>query len=409
MLTIEVEEGRVQEALHQTARQVSRRLKIPGFRPGKAPYHIVARMVGQEALYDEAIQQLAPKVYEEALTESGVEPFAKAQIEVLQRAPLILKAIVPLRPVVELGNYRQIRIAPEEVTVAEEDVDALLAQLQRENAQVVPVDRPTRMGDEIILDLKGTLDGQTVIEAQRETLAMVEEGTDWPPGLVEELVGMAVGQGEEFTLFYPEDYPSEDLAGHEVTFQATVHEVKERCLPEIDDELAKTVGDFETLEELRERIRHNLQARAELEARERLADRVLAAAIEGAKIEYPPILLERESEAMLAEYAARVEQQGFTFEGYLEAQQKSRDDLMNELRPQAEERLKRALLLGKVTEVEGIEVEAAEIDEEIERIAKLYGDEAAKSRPSIENRLLAQKALQRLVEIATESPINKRR
>jgi len=413
VLNIEVGEERVEAALRRASQRISRRVQIPGFRRGKAPYRVVLQSFGEETIYNEALKELVPEVYREALADREIEPFDQASLDVIQLKPLILRMTVPLEPIVELGDYRQIRLAPEEVNVEEEEVNALLAQIQRENAQEVPVERPAKFGDCLIIDVEGSVDGRPIIKAEGERFVPAAGMPNPAPGFSEQLVGMKAGQEKEFSLIYPADYSDESLAGKEGTFRVFLHEVKEIRLPAIDDDLARTVGDFETLDELKERLRESLRAEAESEAQERFAEKVLAAVIAQAKIEFPPILLEREIDHMVEERVARLKRLGFTLEGYLKAIEKSEEEWREELRPQAEERLKRSLVLGKVAELEGIEVEDAEVEEEIERRIQLLGDRAdaareslslAPSRRNIALELYGRKALQRLVEIATEGP-----
>ncbi|MFQ6058968.1 MAG: trigger factor [Anaerolineae bacterium] len=420
VLTIEVDEERMQRALHQAARQLSRRVKIRGFRPGKAPYTVVARAVGQDRLYDHALELLAPQVYKEALDESGIKPYALAPLELIQREPPIFQATIPLPPLVELGDYHAIRMAPQEATVTDEDVEAVLAQIQQNTAQAVPVERPVAENDILTLSLRvsrgdepAASAGEVLLEQENAIFDMASGSDDLPPDFGAALLGMSKGQEREFTLTYPAHHPHEDLAGQEVTIHVTLHEVKERHLLDIDDELARTVGDFETLDELREQIRANLQTRAEIEARERLSEEVLAAVMAQARVEFPPPLVERELDQMVADLADRLKGRGLTLEKYLEMEGRSEQALREELRIEARERVKRALVLGKVVELEGIQVEPGEVEEEAESIAQRFGERAeaarevlasAESQRSLTSRLLAQKALRRLVEIATQSP-----
>lgn len=411
VLNVEVEAERVEAALRRASQRISQRVRIPGFRKGKAPYRVVLQSFGEGAIYDEALKELGPEVYQEALADRGIKPFDQASLDVIQLKPLILKMTVPLEPIVELGDYRQIRLTPEEVSVEEEEVNALLARIQKENAQEIPVERPARLGDRLTLDVEGRVAGGPLIDADVEDFILTAEASKPAPGFSEQLVGMMAGQEKEFSLTLPADYPDKDLAGKEAAFRVVLHEVKEIRLPEIDDDLARMVGDFETLDELKGRLREDLQAEAESEAQGRFAEKVLATVIAQAKIGFPPTLLEREIDRMVEERVARLKHLGFTLEGYLKAIEKSEEEWREELRPQAEERLKRSLVLGKVVELEGIKVEAAEVEGEIERRAQLSGDRAdaareslssAPSRRNIALELYGRKALQRLVEIATE-------
>ena len=414
VLTIEVDEEQMDHALRQAARQLSQRVKIRGFRPGKAPYAVVARAVGEERCRDQALRLLGPRLYKEALAESGIEPYALPPLEVTQRQPPIFQATIPLLPLVEPGDYHAIRVAPQEATVTDEEVDAVLAEIQQDNAQLVPVERAVATDDLLILSLRVRHGDQTLLEREKIVFDMAEGSKDLPPEFGEALLGMERGQEREVTLPYPVGHPDERLAGQVATIHVALHEVKERHLPEVDDELAQTVGDFETLDELRERARANLQTRRDLEARERLAEEVLAAVMAQARVEFPPLMVERELDKMIADHADRLRRRGLTLEKALRMEGKREQDLRDDLRAQARERVSQALVLGKVVELEGIELEPSEVEEEAEAIAQGFGRRAKQAREALASeeprrflasRLLAQNALRRLVEIATSGEV----
>ncbi|MGB5931947.1 MAG: trigger factor [Anaerolineae bacterium] len=416
VLTIEVEEERVERSLKEAARRISKRTRIPGFRAGRAPYHIVERMVGKEAVFDEALEELGSRVYREALEESELEPFDRAEMEVVEREPLTLKMTVPLKPEVELGDYESIHVEPQEVKIEEEEIEEVLTALREERGEWVPVEREAQKGDLLTLDVEGRADGERVVGAE-EWEYTLRLGAEVPvKGFPELIEGMKAGEEREFTLAYPAIHPQADLAGRKVEFRVRLLGLKGKHLPPLDDEFAKTVGDFERLKELRERVESVLQARAETRERERVAEEVLTGMTDQAKIAYPPALLERELDSMIEDYAQAVGRQGFTLPRYLEVVGKSEEELRRELRPQAEERLKKALVLSKFTEEEGIAVEDEEVDREVDEIADSYGDQAQEMKKallspepqrSIRSRLFSQKALERLVEIGTATPEEK--
>ncbi len=406
-LTIEVDEERAERALREAARRISKRVRIPGFRPGKAPYEVIRRIFGEEALYNEILDELGEAVYKEALKETGIEPFAPARVEDIQLKPLVMKMVVPLAPVVELGDYRRIRLTPPQVIVGEERVEAALRRIQEDNATLRPVDRPARLGDLAVVDIEGRVKGEVVIQERRRKLTL---RADSPfPGFGERLVGMAVGEEREFALTCPEDYADKALAGKEIHFKVLLHELKEKVLPDIDDALARTVGDFETLEELKAALREGLRAQAEQEAEERFAEEVLTKVVEEAKVEFPPVLLERELDEMMEELDRRLKREGLSLDNYLRMKKQSREEFRAELTPRAKERLKRALVLGKVVELEGLKVDEKEVEEEVRRISQPFGPRTgamgeALASPEQERSLaldlLTRKALQRLVAIA---------
>jgi trigger factor len=413
VLTIEVEEERVERSLKEAARRISKRTRIPGFRAGRAPYHIVERMVGKEAVFDEALEELSSQVYREALEESELEPIDRAEMEVVEREPLTLRMTVPLKPEVELGDYESIHADSQEVKVEEEEIEEVLTALREERGEWVPAEREAQKGDLLTLDVEGSADGERVVGAEEQEY-ILRLGAEVPvKGFPEMIEGMKAGEEREFTLSYPVVHPHADLAGRRVEFRVRLLDLKGKNLPPLDDEFAKTVGDFESLKALRERVESVLQARAETRERERVAEEVLTSMTEQAEIAYPPALFERELDSMIEAYTQEVARQGFTLPRYLEVVGKSEEELRRELRPQAEERLKKALVFGKFTEEEGIGVEDEEVDQEVDEIADSYGDQAEEVKKallspepqrSIRSRLFSQKALERLVEIGTATP-----
>jgi len=416
VLTIEVEEERVERSLKEAARRISKRTRIPGFRTGRAPYHIVERMVGKEAVFDEALEELSSLVYHEALEQSELEPIDRAEMEVVEREPLTLKMTVPLKPEVELGDYQSIQVEPQEVKVEEEEIEEVLTALREERGEWVPVEREAQGGDLLTLDVEGRADGEQVVGAEEQEY-ILRLGSEVPvKGFPEMIEGMKPGEEREFTITYPVAHPNANLAGRKVEFRVRLLGLKGKNLPPLDDEFAKTVGDFEGLKELRDQVESMLRARAETRERERVVEEVLTAMTDQAKITYPPALLERELDSMMEDYAQAVARQGLTLPRYLEVVGKSEEELRRELRPQAEERLKKALVFSKFTEEEGIAVEEEEVDREVDEIADSYGDQAEEVKKallspepqrSIRSRLFSRKALERLVEIGTATPEEK--
>ena len=410
-LTIEVESQRVEQALRDVAREYARQVKIPGFRPGRAPYTLIAQRVGEERLFQDALQKLAPNVYQEALEAANLDPYKLEPLEVVTEEPLTLRAVVQLQPSIQLEDYSGIRVEPTEVTVSEEEIEAVLREIQEEHADVEPVERPAQTGDQLTADVKIEVDGVAIYDQKDVRFVLRPESfTGVPPGFVAEIEGMQTGEERMFTLTYPEDFEDPELAGREAVITVRLHEVQERRLPPLDDALARKAGGVESLEELRERIQEMLQSRAEVKAQEQLTEAVLAQVMELARVEYPPAAVEEEVDKLIQEFERRLLDRGLSLQGYLEAEGKTLDELRTEQRPIAEERIKRSLVLRTVIEREGIQVSPEEISAEVEALAGLYGsnaEEARKmltseaSRRSLESRLLVRKAIDRLIEIAT--------
>ena len=369
-LTIEVDEKRAKRALRSVARRISRQAKIPGFRPGKAPYNVVARYFGKEALSKEVLDELGDAVYKEALEEAGFEPFGQAQLTDYETNPLVLKMIVPLAPVVELGDYRQMRLEPEEAAAREEEINEVLRRIQEQNAFWEPVKRPAQWGDLAIVDIEGTVKGETVVENEGRELSLKADSPQPLPGFNEKILGMTVNEQREFTLTYPEEFENDYLAGQPAHFTVHLHDLKEKVAPVIDDDLARTVGSYETLEDLKAELRRELQAKAEQE----FPNRALAALVEGAKIEFPPIMLEKGIDDWLEEFDRTLKQQSLNLENYLVMRKLTEEEFRTEVSLQVEERLKRSLALGKLAELEGLDIEsdgvASEAQERLVAIAR---------------------------------------
>ena len=353
---------------------------------------------------------LSQTVFKEALEREGIEPFAQAELMDVQFEPMVLKMVVPVAPIVELGDYRQLRLTPPEMTVSDEEVEAALKRIQAQHSQWQPVERPAQLDDQVIVDIESTAEGEVVLSNQEQALLLRAESSYPLPGFNEQIVGMVIGEDREFDLTYPDNFPNEELAGKESHFKVHLHDLKELVLPELDDDLAKTVGDFETFDDLKAKVRESLQAEAEREAENRFTSEVLTATVEGAQIEFPPVLLERELDSLLEEQGRALSQrEGLNLDNWLEINKKSKEEYRGELRPRAVERLKRGLALGKVAELEGVTVEEEGVEAEIERVSSAFGEQADKVRDvlsspdsmrSIASDLLTNKALQRLVAIA---------
>ena len=406
-LTIQVDEERVQRALRKAARRIAKDVRIPGFRPGKAPYNVVVQRVGLEAIRGKALDDLAQEVYKEALQQLNLEPFDQARLEEVSWDPLTLRLVVPVAPEVDLGAYRELRLEPEPVTIPEEEVEAVLQRLREQNTQWVPVERPARFGDLVIIDVEGTMNGRTVLERKGQEVLLTEQGPEIAPGFNKHIVGMSVGGEKSFLLAVPMEGEKGGL--EEVQFRVQILEIKEPILPDLDDDLALTVGNYDTLEDLRQAIRERLQKEAEQKAEAAFREQVFQAVMDGARIEFPDVLVEQELDKMLENLDHQLQQQGINLDTYLEMLKQSREEYRESLRPQAVEQVKRALVLSEVIRQEMLEVEKGEIEEEIKRISQPFGEQAASVRrafstpqaiASVGYDLLVQKAFQRLVDIA---------
>ncbi len=408
-LTVETEPEEMEAALAGSYRRLAARASIPGFRKGKAPREVVERFLGRESLLEDAVNHLVPEVYGRALEEQGIEAIAQPQIELVQTEPVIFKATVPLRPEVKLGDYHSLRIKPEPVTVTDEEVKAVIEQLRHQNATWESVDRAVQFGDLVVMDIEGRVDGSPFINQAGAQYQVLRDSTFPAPGFAGGLEGMKKGEEKELTLPMPADYPRPEVAGKEAVFKVKLVEVKQENMPELNDEFASQLGsEIKSLKELEEEVRKNLQSRAETRTRADYEEKVVDAVAEQAEVTYPPVMVEAEIHHLLEDQARRFQMQGGNLEEYLKSTNKTGEQLHEELRPAAEKRLARSLVLGQVAVAEKIEVSDAEIEKEIadmveraqnkERMEKALN--APQSRDSMRQVLLTRKTLERLTEIA---------
>jgi trigger factor len=417
-LTIEMEPAEVENALEMAYHRLVKKTNIPGFRKGKAPRLILERYIGKESLLDDALDSLLPEAYQRAIKEQEIEAIARPDIEIVQTDPVVFKAVVPLRPVIELGNYRDIRAAPEPVEVNDSDVNTVIEQLRHQQATWEPVERPVALGDMVVLDIESTIGGEPFISRKAVQFQVVEGASLPAPGFSQQLVGMERNQEREFVLEFPPDYPRGELAGKSASFKVKVTEVKQERLPELDSEFAEQVSpEFKTMDKLREEISTGLRLRAEERAKMDLEERVVEAAVGQAKVEFPPVLVAMEVDRLLDQQLQRWQMGDKRLDEYLKSIKKTEAELRDELRPLATQRVTRSLVLGKITDEEKIEVTDSEIDTEIESMTKGAAESKAdnkkeelsrflntpQSREAIRQSLIKRKSIQRLVEIATGS------
>ena len=410
-LNVEMEAIEVDGYLNKAYNRLVHRVSVPGFRKGKTPRDVLERHIGKDVLLEEALDQLIPEVYKEALESQKIEAIDRPKIEVIQTEPVIFKATVPVRPTVKLGDYKQIRIESKPVEISQEEVDAAIDQVRHQHAVLLPMERPVQFDDTVIIDVKNISQGESSPMGKDLVYEVVRDAKLPLPGFAEKLEGMSKGEEKSFVIAYPADYEIKELAGKEYSFEVTVKEVKERKLPEVDDELAKSLGS-EDLASLKEEIAKNLKARTEARANMELEQKAVDAAVELGEVEYPPILVDRELERLLNDEARHFTEGARGLENYLKTANKTMEDHIEELRPMAVRRVLRSLVLEKIAEAEGIEVSASEIDDEIEKMANDDEKQAEdirkffslpQAREPIERFLVTRKTVEQLVQIASGS------
>jgi trigger factor len=406
-LTIEMEPEEVEESMQGAYRRLVRKTRVPGFRKGKTPRNIFERYIGKETLMEEALNDLLPEVYKKAIEEQEIEAIAQPQLEITQTEPLILKATVPLKPTVELGDYKSIRVKRETIEVTEEKVDEVIEQLRHQHATWEPTERSVELNDLVVLDVEGRVEDNNFLN-QKGVQYQVIAGQSLPAtGFAEQLVGMNSNEEKEFTLKYPDDYSEADLAGKDASFKVKISGIKQEIMPEINDELAKTVGaEFETMTALRERAFSDMKTRAEEQTRINFEEELVHAVADVSVVEFPPIFVETEINRILNR---RFQSSSQSLEDYLATINKTEEELREELRPSAERSVIHSLVLGKLAEVEEIKVSDEEVDAEIENMIKdttEKKDELKKVlndpqiRESITQSMITRKTMEKLTEYA---------
>lgn len=411
-LTIQVEDERVQQALHHAARRIADKANIPGFRKGKAPYQVVVRAVGQDAVFEDMVEELGQQVYREAMDQSQLDPYGPGELKDLQRDPLVFKFTVPLRPQVDLGDYRSLRVPFTVPQVPEEEVDQVLQQLQERNTTLEPAgEGPVEWNQVAVISLEARFspESERPIYDQHGISVLISESTDFPyPGFIPNLIGMKVGEEKSFMLPVPDDAEDEEMRGKEIYYKVKLEDLKTRRIPALDDALAQTIGEFETLDALRQGVRADLESRATHEAEHQYADECLGKLAEQAHIDFPSQMVAEEMDRLVEQTERRLKSQKMNLDEFLNIKKQTRDEYRDELRPRAEKNVRQGLALNHLVEREQIGVEYDEVQAQIQNIAAMYGQgsealvselDSERGRQSIAFELLTSKGIARLMSI----------
>jgi len=409
-LEIELPPERLDRAVDAAVRALARRTRIPGFRPGKAPRPVLERHLGPGVVMDEALDHLMQDAYREALVQEDILPLANADVEVIQAEPgkpVIFKATVPVRPEVLLGDYRNFNFKPDVDVIDDPRVDQVVEELRDQNATLAPVeDRGAQDGDYAVISFVGTTEGHPFDGGSSDRMPLILGQERLIPGFEANLLGLKVGGTTEFDITFPDDYGEPTLAGKPAHFSVELKELREKILPDLDDDFLASLGDFASLDALRTDIRSRLEANALDRARHQFADRIIEYAVANATVELPEVLIDQEVEVMHDEFKGSLARQGIAEEAYLKAVEKTTDDLHKDFRPNAEKRAKTLLVLSKVADAEGVEIPDADVDAEVERGRERYaGDQrltayfdSDRGRSFIRSTLRRSRVVERLVD-----------
>jgi trigger factor len=411
-LTIEAEDTELDKSLDEAYHHLVNEVSIPGFRKGKAPRAVLVQHIGKQSLLEEALEHLIPQLYKQAIESQEIEPIARPEIEVTQTEPLVFKATVSLKPEVKLGNYHSIRLEPAPaIKIAKKEVAAAMTEVRERQGAWVPVDRSVELGNLVTMDIEANVDGKPWLN-HKAILYEVDKDSPSPvPGFATHLEGIEKNQEKTFSLTIPDDHPIKEMSGKEGTFKVTITEIKEKQLPKLDDKLAQSAG-YDNLEDMRKKVAADLRIKAENKNHLDLRQKALDTLVGISEVNYPSILEDEEINGLLRDEAQRF---GFReLADYLEKTNKTEEELKQELRPVAKKRLIQGLVLGKLAEEEKIEINSSEVDNKVDEITNDAEDkEKARQffslpqvRQSIEQSMLTQKTMDRLLQIALSSVEN---
>jgi len=377
VLTVEVEAEKFSAALDKAFKKVVAKVTVPGFRKGKVPRAIFEKRFGVESLYQDAVDILLPEAYSEAVKESGITPVDTPEINIEQiekGQPFKFTATVDVKPEVELGVYKGIEVEDQAVYVSEDDVNAELKKMQDRHAELVVLEEgePAQEGDTVIIDFEGFRDGVAFPGGKGENHSLVLGSGTFIPGFEEQLVGMKKGEEKEINVTFPEEYHSEELAGQPAVFKVKVNDIKRKVLPELDDEFAKDVSEFDTLDELKKDIEATLLKRKEEERKRYIENTVVTKAAEAAQVDIPQGMIRAEVDNMLRDYDLRLRQQGLNLELYYQFTGQTEEDLREQMKADAETRVRNFLVLEAIAKAENLTVSDEEFEAELAKLAEMY-------------------------------------
>ena len=409
-LTFEIEPAKIKEGLDTAFNRVKKTLNVPGFRKGKVPRQIFNKMFGEESLYQDALNAVLPEAYANAVAESNIKPVAQPEIDVESMekdSTWVLTAKVTVEPEVKLGQYKDLEVKARSTEVTDEEVDAEIKKLQEQQAELVlKEDQPAAEGDTVVIDFEGKVDGVAFDGGKGENYSLELGSNTFIPGFEDQLVGHKAGETVEVNVTFPEEYHAEDLKGKDAVFETTIHEVKTKELPELDDEFAKDVDEeVDTLVELKAKTRERLEAQKQNAAKEAIQEEVIDKAVENAEIgEIPGAMIEEDVHRQMDQYLAGLQQQGISADMYYKLTGSSEEDLHKQFESGAQKHVKTNLVLEAIVAAEDIKASEEEINAEIKELAAQYGMEEAAVRSALSDDMLNHDiAIRKVVKEMTDS------
>lgn len=388
VLEVEVDAEQVNAALDRAFRKIVRQVNVPGFRKGKVPRPIFEARFGVESLYQDAINDLLPDAYEQAVKQTGIEPVDRPDIDIenfAKNQPFVFKAKVTVKPEVTLGEYKGLEVTEKSTEVTEEELAQELKRLQERHAELVVLEEgAAEKGDIVVIDYEGTVDGQPFEGGKAEKQSLELGSGTFIPGFEDQIVGMSKGEEKDIHVTFPEQYHAEHLRGKPAVFRVTVRDIKRKNLPELDDEFAKDVSEFETLEEFKEDLKKRLKEQKERERDLALEADVIEKAAANAEVDIPPVMIETEIDRMVRDFENRLRLSGMNLELYYKFSGQDEKSLREQMRQEAEKRVKSSLVLEAIAKAENVQVDDEDVNRELENMSQTYRQSVEELRDIIE-------------------------
>lgn len=395
-LTVEVSAEKFEEGMKKSYQKNVKYINVPGFRKGKAPRKMIEKMYGPAVFYEDAVNFVIPDAYDEAVAEAAINPVSQPEIDIVtigeEDKPFVFSAVVFTKPEVKLGTYKGVEIEKVEYKVSDADVDAEIAAMREKNSRMVTVeDRAAKNGDIATIDYEGFADGVAFEGGKGTDYDLTLGSGTFIPGFEEQIEGKNIGEEFDVNVKFPEEYHSEDLKGKDATFKVALKGLKVKELPELDDEFAKDVSEFETVDELKADVRAKLEKTAADKTKAEVENRALDAAVEGADIDLPDCMVDNQVEKMLEDYSYRLQSQGIDMKMYLQYTQMTEEALKEQMKPTAKKQVLGGLVLEKIAEAEGLEATDEDVEKEFSKIAETYNMEIDKIKELMQANVEAMK------------------
>ena len=407
-LSFVIEAEKFEEAIQKVYEKSAKYFNIPGFRKGKAPYKIVEKQYGAEIFYEDAFNEVVPEIYEKEINEKGIVAVSRPEIDITQMEKgkdLIFTATVQTKPEVSLGKYKGIELKKVEYTVEDHDIEHELGHMQERNARLVNVeDRPVESGDTTVIDFEGSVDGVPFDGGKAEGHELVIGSNTFIPGFEDQVIGMKIDEEKDINVKFPEEYFSKELAGKDAVFKVKLHEIKKKELPELDDEFAKDVSEFDTLDELKASIKEKIEEQNETRAKYEMEEEAIKTVCDDVKLDIPSGMIETETDNMIRDIEQRLMYQGMNFEQYLKMMNKTEKEVRDEFKEQAGIQVKTKLVLEEIVNKEKIEAPEEDVKAKLEEMAAMYGNKVEDLEKNeslkkyIEESVKTEKAIKSIVD-----------